>query len=45
VVAAARLEVQRQHGGSGGNNAALAVAAWHMLTIIAMVTMTTIIDY
>jgi hypothetical protein len=44
AVAAARLEVRRQRG-SGGNNVALAAAAWHMLTIIAMVTMTTMIDY
>jgi hypothetical protein len=39
------LEVLRQHGGGGNNNVALAVATWHMLTIILMVTMTTMIDY
>jgi hypothetical protein len=40
-----RLEVRRQHGIDGGNNAALAAAAWHMLTIFAMVTMMMMIDY
>jgi hypothetical protein len=39
------LEVRRQCGGGGSNNVVLAVAAWRMLTIIAMVTMTTMIDY
>jgi hypothetical protein len=34
-----------QHGGGSGNNPALAAAAWRMLTIIAMVTMTMMIDY
>ncbi len=45
AVAAAHLEVRWQRGGRGGNNAVLAAAAWRMLTIIAMVTMMTIIDY
>jgi hypothetical protein len=45
AVAAARLEVRWQHGGSGNNNVALVVATWHMLTIILMVTMTAMIDY
>jgi hypothetical protein len=26
------LEVRQQHGGNGGNNVALAAAAWRMLT-------------
>jgi hypothetical protein len=34
---------QQRSGGSG--NAALASAAWRMLTMTAMVMMTTIIDY
>jgi hypothetical protein len=45
AVAAACLEVWRQHGGSGDSNVALAVATWHMLTMILMVTMTMMIDY
>ncbi len=45
AVAAACLEVQQQRGGSGGNNTVLVGAAWCMLTITAMVTMTTMIDY
>ena len=45
AVSAARLEVQRQRGSGGGNKEALAAVAWRMLTIIAMVTMTTMIDY
>jgi hypothetical protein len=45
VVAAGHLEVRRQHGSGSGNSAALAAAAWCMLTIIAMVTIMTMIDY
>ncbi len=45
AVAAVHLEVRWQHGGGGGNNVALAAAAWHMPTLILMVTMTTMIDY
>ncbi len=45
AAAAAHLEVRQQHGGGGSNNAALAAIAWRMLTIIAMVTMTMMIDY
>jgi hypothetical protein len=45
AIAAECLEVLRQRGGSGGNNVALAVAGWRMLTIISIVTMTTMIDY
>ncbi len=45
AVAAARLEMQRQHGGGGGNNGAFAAPAWHMLIIFLIVTMTMIIDY
>ncbi len=45
AVAAAHLEVRWQHGGGGSINVALAAAAWHMLTIIAMITKTTMIDY
>jgi hypothetical protein len=32
-------------GGGSGNNGALATAAWRMLTIISIVTMTMMIDY
>jgi hypothetical protein len=39
------LEVRQQRGGGSDNNVALAVAMWHMLTIILMVTMTMMIDY
>ncbi len=45
VEAAARLEVWQQCGGGSGNNGVFAVAAWHMLTIILIVTMMMMIDY
>ncbi len=45
AVAAGHLEVRRQHGGGSSNSKALVAAAWHLLTIIAMVMMTMIIDY
>ncbi len=44
AVAAARLEMWRHCGGGGCNNGVLEAAAWHMLIIILIITMTMIID-
>ncbi len=45
LVAAAVCWEARWQRGDGGGNAALAMAAWRMRTIIATVTMTAMIDY
>ncbi len=45
AVAGTGLEMQQRRGGGGSNNSVLAVAVWHVLRIILIVTMTMMIDY
>ncbi len=45
AVAAVRLEMRWQHSGGSINSGALVAAAWHMLIIILILTMTMMTDY